>query len=105
MKARIAFSIVLGLGTFIVLSIADEHFTSPGRRQTPPASWLIAASYLAVAQFLMARKGEGFMETRPTLVAIVTPVALMFLLSLVTEKNADVANQAGWWLLICGGGL
>jgi len=105
MKARIAVSIITGLGTLMALSIADEYFTSPGHRQTPPASWLITALYLALAQFLLAPKGKGFVATRPTLVAMVSPVALTFVLSLLTERHADVASQTGWWFLICCGGL
>lgn len=105
MKTRIAISILLGLCTFIALSIADEYFTSPAHPQTPAASWLITALYLALAQFLLAPKGEGFIATRPTLVAMLIPVALMFLLALLIEKHANIAGQAGWWLLICCGGL
>lgn len=105
MKTRIALSSILGLGTFVALSIADEYFTSPGNRQTPPASWLITALYLALAQFLLAPKGKGFVATRPTLVAMLIPVVLMFLVALLAEKHADVASQTGWWLLICCGGL
>lgn len=104
MKTRFVFSIFVGLGTFIVLSIADEYFTSPGHRETPPTSWLVTAVYLTLAQFLLAPKGKGLVATRPTLVAMLTPVALMFLLALLVEKHANVASQAGWWiLLICGG--
>ena len=104
-KARIALSVVLGIGVFIALSIADSYLTSPGHRQTPPASWLMAALYLALAQFLLAPKGKGLIATRPTLVAMVTPVVLMFLLALIVESHADIGSQAGWWLLICCGGL
>ena len=105
MKFRIAVSIVLGLGTFIALSIADEFFTYPGHRETPPVSWLLTAVYLALAQFLLAPKGRGFVATRPTLLAMVTPVAIIFLLSLSIEKHANVAGEAGWWLLLGCGGL
>ena len=103
MKTRIVFSSLLGLGTFIALSIADGYFTSPGHRETPLASWLIAAFYLALAQFLLAPKGKGFGSTRPTLVAMLIPVALMFLVALVVEKHADVASQTFWWILLCCG--
>jgi hypothetical protein len=93
MKTRVAISIVLGLCTFVALSIADEYFTSPGHRETPAASWLLTALYLALAQFLLAPKGKGFVATRPTLAAMLTPVAFLFLLALVAEKHANIAAQ------------
>lgn len=94
-------AVLLGFGYFIALAIADEMLTSPGHRQTPPAAWMIAASYLALAQFIVARKGLGFRSTRSTLAGMVTPVALMYFLSLVAEHHADVAGQAPWWFLAC----
>jgi hypothetical protein len=104
MKARIALSVALGIGAFIALDIADEYFTSPGHRQTPPAAWLMTALYLALAQFLLAPKGKGLIATRPTLVAMVTPVALMFFFALIIEGKMTL-EEVGWWLLICCGGL
>jgi hypothetical protein len=102
---RVVASVFLGFGYFIALAIPDEMLTSPGHRQTPPAAWIIAASYLALAQFIVARKGLGFRATRSTLVGMVTPVALMYFLSLAAENNANVARQAPWWFLACVGAL
>jgi hypothetical protein len=102
--ARIALSIVLGLGAIIALFIADAYLTSPGHRKTPPAAYLMTALYLALAQFLLATKGKGLIATRPTLVAMVTPVALFFLLALIIEGKMTL-EEVGWWLLICCGGL
>jgi hypothetical protein len=102
---RVVASVFLGFGYFIALAIPDEMLTSRGHRQTPPAAWIIAASYLALAQFIVARKGLGFRATWSTLAGTVTPVALMYLLSLATEKNANVAGQAPWWFLACVGAL
>lgn len=104
MLIRVALSTVLGLFTFITLSIADAYLTIPGHRETPVASWLIAALYLALAQFLLAPKNKGFGATRPTLIAMLLPVALFFFVALANETHANVAGQTGWWLLIgCGG--
>jgi len=103
MKTRIALSILLGIGAFIALSVADEIFTSPGHRETPPVSWLMTFLYLALAQFVLAPKGKGFAATGPTLVAMVVPVAGIFLLSLAVEKHANVSGQILWWLLLCCG--
>jgi uncharacterized membrane protein len=36
---------------------------------------------------------------------MVTPVALMYFLSLAAENNANVARQAPWWFLACVGAL
>ncbi len=102
---RVVISVILGLGYFIALAIPDEVLTSPGHRETPPAAWIIAASYLALSQFLVARKGLGFRATRATLIGMVSPVALMYFLSLATEKNANVTRQAPWWFLACVGAL
>lgn len=104
MKTRIALSILLGIGAFIVLSIADEIFTSPGHRETPPVSWLMTFLYLALAQFVLAPKGKGFAATGPTLVAMVVPVAGIFLLSLAVE-HTNVSGQTPWWLLLCCGAV
>ncbi len=96
---RVVLSILLGLGFFMPLEIADELLTSPGHRQTPPASWLLGASYLLVAQFLVARKGRGLSATQPTIIAMVAPVAGMYLLALLVEKHA----MSPWWILACLG--
>jgi hypothetical protein len=104
MKVRITLSVVLGIGFFIVVSIADAYFTSPGHRQTPPESWMMTALYLALAQFMLAPKGMGLIATRPTLVAMLTPVALIFFLALIIEAKMTL-QEVGWWFFICSGGL
>jgi hypothetical protein len=105
MIIRAVFSFILGVGTFGVLSITDEYLTTPGNHNTPLAAFLISALYLALAQFLLAPKGKGFDATKPTLVAMVAPVVLMFLLAGAIEKNANIADQTFGWFLICCGGM
>ena len=61
MKARIALSVVLGMGACIVYFIADGLLTTPVLRKLPPAAWLITALYLALAQFL----AEGWSAPQP----------------------------------------
>ncbi len=100
---RVVLSILLGIGFFMPLAIADELLTSPGHRQIQPASSLLLASYLLLAQFLVARKGRGLSATRPTLIGMVAPVAGLFLLSLADQKQANMATEALWWFLACSG--
>ncbi len=64
----------------------------------------MTALFLALAQFLMAPKGKGLIATKPTLAAMVTPVALMFFFGLIIEGKMTL-EEVGWWLLIFCGGL
>lgn len=101
---RIIFSFLLGLNTFVVLDLASEYLVPREQRDTP-LPWLVAALYLALAQFLLAPKGKGFNATKPTLAAMVAPVVVMFVLAGAIEKHANTAEQTVWWFLIFGAGV
>jgi hypothetical protein len=97
---RIVLSVLLGLFSFIVASIADEFLTTPGHRQTPPGTFFILVVYLLVAQFLVAHKGVGLRSNFPTLAAMAAPLGLMFVGLVVAEKPQTILNQGT--LLLCG---
>jgi hypothetical protein len=91
---RVVLSTILGFFTFVVGSIADEILTTPGHRQTPPATFLIVALYLTVCQFLVAKKGVGLRANLPTLVGMTAPLFVMFFGAVLAEKRATVLNEA-----------
>jgi hypothetical protein len=98
----VVLSIILGFFTFVVADIADE-IQGAGRNASPPATSLIVVLYLAVSQFLVAKKGVGLRANLPRLAGMVAPLFVMLFVLVLAEKRATVLNEGTWLLAGCVG--
>lgn len=90
---RVGLAVVLGFCAFIVASVSDEMLGAAGG-QSLPVTFVIMGAYLALCQFLVAKKGVEPSANWATLLGMAAPPALMFFVStLVFESHEVFLNQ------------
>ena len=103
--SRIVLSSMLGFFSLFVDSIAEEVLQKQDRHETPAVAYLVTALYLAVCQFLVARKGDpGLRAKWPTMIGMGAPVLAMFLFFAAGEEGYTVLHEVVPYLLcVCAG--
>lgn len=90
---RVGLAVVLGLCAFIVASVSDEILGAAGS-QSLPVTFVITGAYLALCQFLVAKKRVEPSANWATLLGMAVPPVLMFFVStLVFESHEVFLNQ------------
>lgn len=90
---RVALAVVLGFGAFIVGS-ASDGMLGAARSPSPPLTFVIMGVYLALCQFLVAKKGVKPRANWATLLGMAAPpVVLLFAGTLVFERHEVFLNQ------------
>ena len=90
---RVVLAVVLGCCAFVVGSVSDGMLGA-ARSPSPPLSFAIMGAYLALCQFLVAKKGVGPGANWSTLLGMAAPPVLMFFLgTLLFERHEVFLNQ------------
>jgi hypothetical protein len=90
---RVVFAVVLGFCAFIVASVSDGMLGA-ARSPSPPLSFVIMGAYLALCQFLVAKKGVDPRANWATLLGMAAPPVLMFFVgTLAFERHEVFVNQ------------
>lgn len=90
---RVVLAVALGLGAFVVTSVADAMLGA-ARSASPPLSFVIMGAYLALGQFLVATKGLSPRANWATLLGMAAPpVLFLFVGTLVFESREVFLNQ------------
>lgn len=76
---RVLFAVIFAILAPLVDIGVKSLFPTLAQTQTPAATWVIVGLYLGVAQYLVARKGRGFSETFPTVIAMAAPAVIAFM--------------------------
>ena len=100
-RYRIVLAVVLGFCAFIVVSVADEMLRAAGSPSLAVA-FVIMGAYLAVCQFLVAKKGVRPGANRATLLGMAAPPVLMFFVSTLVFESHDVFMNQGVPGLLAG---
>jgi FtsH-binding integral membrane protein len=90
---RVVLAVVLGFGAFIVGSASDDMLGA-ARSPSPPLSFVIMGAYLALCQFLVAKKGMTPRANWATLLGMAAPPALiLFAGTFAFERQEIFLNQ------------
>jgi len=90
---RVVLAVVLGFCAFVVASVSDEMLGA-ARSQNLPVTFVIMGAYLALCQFLVAKRGVAPSGNWATLLGMAAPPVLMFFVgTLVFESHEVFLNQ------------
>jgi Na+-translocating ferredoxin:NAD+ oxidoreductase RnfA subunit len=97
---RVVLAVVLGLCSFVVASVSDEMLAA--RSQGLPVTFVIMGAYLALCQFLVAKKGVEPGANRATLLGMAAPPVLMFFVGTLAFESREVFLSQGIPGLLAG---